>query len=354
MKKPKKTLVLLVIFTILTLISIITVYAVHQTPEQEITIKTICTYTSTAKYDYTATLEPNNTIYNNKTTLKPNEGILYTKIIKQINIILTYTFDTSVTATATTINYSVTQTLKTTAWQYRIAGTPQTSTNQTQIQITLSPISKTELDPMKTKIDSETGTSTSAYYSLEITPTFKIAADTQAGPIQQTFTPTLTISFKRTEEGDIITIDNLEQTEMGALTENQTTTRWDILDQRYASYILITISITGLFFSTYFYRKTKPTTEKPQIEKLQAQYKDLIIETKETTEPPQTTTINVKTLKELAKTAEILAKPILHATKNGQHIFYIIDNNTKYQYEETQPQPKEPKTDTTTIEPSQP
>jgi hypothetical protein len=38
-------------------------------------------------------------------------------------------------------------------------------------------------------------------------------------------------------------------------------------------------------------------------------------------------------MKELTKTAEILARPMIH-TKNGkEHIFYIIDGNTRYQYE---------------------
>jgi len=73
MKKPEKTIILLTLFTILTLISIITVYAVHQNSTQETKTNTLCTYTSTAVYYYTATLEPN-TIYNNKTTLKQKEG----------------------------------------------------------------------------------------------------------------------------------------------------------------------------------------------------------------------------------------------------------------------------------------
>ena len=29
---------------------------------------------------------------------------------------------------------------------------------------------------------------------------------------------------------------------------------------------------------------------------------------------------------------EILARPILHTIRGEEHTFYIIDNNTKYQY----------------------
>jgi hypothetical protein len=330
MKKPEKTIILLTLFTILTLISIITLYAAHQAPTQETTTNTLCTYTSTATYDYTATLEPN-TIYNNKTTLKPNEGTLYTRITKQINITLTYTFEATL-PTEATITYNLTQALKTAAWTHPMSTTTQTTTNQTQIQITIPPINRTELETIKRQIEEkETGTSSTAY-AFEITPTFTVNANTTAGPVQQAFTPKLTINSKRTDQGDIITIEDLQQTNTGAITENQTITRQDILNQRYTSYILIAISIAGLFFSTYFYIKTKPKTEQIPLDKIIAPYKDLIIEAKEPPKTtPETTIINVETIQELAKTAEILAKPII-LTRKPQPTLTIIDQNTIYQH----------------------
>jgi flagellar basal body-associated protein FliL len=341
MKKPKKTIILLSIFTILTLISIITVYAVHQTPTEETTTNTLCTYKSTATYAYTAILETPNTIYNNKTTLKPNEVTLYTKITKQINITLTYTLHATL-PTETTITYSLTQALKTATLQYEINATKQPPTDQTQIQITIPPANKNTLQTIKSKIESETGAS-SPTYALEITPTFTINANTTAGPIHQIFTPQLTIDFKHTGEGDIITIDNLHQTESGAITENQTITNYDILNQHYASYILTTISIIGLCYSTYLYKKTKPTTKKTPLDKLITTYKEIIIETTEEPPPkPDVTTIKMATMEDLAKISEALMKPILYVQKTPTppkkettHTFYIIDNNTKYQYKTT-------------------
>ena len=330
MKKPAKTTILLSLFTILTLISLLTVYATHQTPTEEITTNTLCTYTSTATYDYTAILE-HNTIYNNITILKPNEGTIYTKITRQINITLTYIFHTTLPA-ETAITYSLTQTLKTGTLSHQINTTTPTTTNQTRIQITIPRIIKGELDQIITKLAAETGVSTSTYYSMDITPTFTISANTTVGQIYQLFTPTLTIEFQHTDQGDITTIGDLHQTKTGEITENQTTTRQDILYQRYASYALITISIAGLFFSTFFYIKTKPKTEEIPLDKLIAPYKDLIIEA---TEPPkttpETTIINVETIQELAKTAEILAKPII-LTRKPQPTLTIIDQNTIYQH----------------------
>ena len=173
---------------------------------------------------------------------------------------------------------------------------------------------------------------TSSTYALEIAPTFTMNANTTAGRIHQIFTPTLLIDFKHTDQGNIIAIEDLHQTKTGEITDNQTTTRYDTINQRYASYILITISIAGLFFSTYFYRKTKPEISKKPLDKLITPYKDLIIEAQE---PPrittETTTIDVQTIQELAKTAEILAKPVI-LTREPEPTLTIIDQNTTYKH----------------------
>jgi hypothetical protein len=330
LKKLAKTTTLLIIFTTLTILSIATVYVTHQAPTEEPTTNTLCTYTSLANYNYTATLDPN-TIYNNKTTLKQNEGTLYTQITNKIDLTLTYAFATSIPTETPTITYLTSQTLKTNAVQYEIARTTLTTTNQTTIRIDLPSIIVAELETIKRTLETETGTSSSTY-TLEISPTFTTDANTNVGQIHQTFAPTLTIDFERTDQGDIITITELHQTKPGAITENQTITRYDILNQRGVSYILIVLSIAGLGFSTYFYMKTKPKQTTIPLEKLTAPYKDLIIEAQT---PPQTlpgtTIIAVTTIQELAKTAEILAKPMI-LTKEPKPTLTIIDQNTIYQH----------------------
>jgi len=324
MRKPEKTKVLLTIFTILTLVSIVTVYAVHQDPTQETTMNTLCTYRSTATYNYTAMLEPS-IICDNKTTLRPNEGTLYAKITKQVNMTLNYTFEANL-PTVVTITYNMTQTL--TPWQHQIAETTQT-TNEKQIQIAIPLIKTDELETLKSQIQTETGL-TSSTYALQITPTFTINASTTAGPIHQVFTPILLIDFKHTDRGDIIAIDNLDQTKTDAITESQTITRFDVMNQRYASYILITISVAGLFFSTYLYRKATPETKKKPLDKVIAPYKDLIIEAIEPPKTtPETTTINVGTIEELVRTAEILVKPIV-LTRKPEPTLAVMDQNVMY------------------------
>jgi hypothetical protein len=340
MKLPNRNFTLTAFFVVLTLIAAATVYSLQQTPDQQTISKTIATYTSTANYDYTAYLNPN-TIYPNKTTLKPDEGTIYTKFTKQIDISLTYAFDTTITSTAT-IQYNITQTMKTDAWQYTISTTPTTNTNQKTIQINLPTLDKTQLDQIKAQLDNETGVTTSLYnapepyYNIEITPTFIIDANTQAGPIHQIFQPTLTISSNHTENGDTITIDDLQQTQQGQLMQNQQITNEDVLNQRYASYALLATSIIGLSCSGLYQWKHKPTQAKIATEKLIKPYKDLIVEATDSSDAV-TAVINVENLTELAKAAEILARPIFHTSKNQEDTFYIIENSIKYQHKTKTP-----------------
>lgn len=330
MKKPKRIIFLLILFTVLTLVSTMTVYAIHQAPLEETTTETLGTYTSIADYDYTAMLEPN-TIYNNKTTLRPNEGPIYSKIAKQINITLTYRFSSTLTLQETTISYQLIQTIKTAALQYQISASQRTTTNQTRIQLAIPPVIKAELDAIKRQLETDTGTS-SATYTLEITPIFEIDIDTTKGRIRQVFMPSLDVIFKRTEQGDVITIEDLRQTEMEAITENQKQINQEVVNQRYISYIFSAVSVAGVFFSFYFYRNTSITEEKPSLDKLISPYKDLIITAQEL---PKTsldvTLVSVGNIQELAKIAEILAKPMI-LVKEPTPTLTVIDQNTIYQH----------------------
>jgi hypothetical protein len=338
-KLPTKSFVLLVFFILLTSIAVATVIAVHQTPLQQITTQTEGIYSATANYDYTAILNPS-TIYQNQSTLKPDQGILYAKLTKQVDLTLEYTFAATFPTTTTTF-YNITRTLKTTAWDYQMSTTPTQTTNQQTLQINLPAYDRNEIEPIKALIDNETGTqlslytsNISPYYTLEITPIFITTATSPQGTITDTFTPTLTINYNRTQQGEVITLNNLEQTQTNQLTQTQTTTTPNTQSERYTSYILTAIALTGLILSTLFYKKQRITQPKQHANKFMQSHKDITIEGTGN-ESILFTVINVKTLDELVKTAEILAKPIIHAKKEDEkHIFYIMDAQIKYQYQE--------------------
>jgi hypothetical protein len=103
--------------------------------------------------------------------------------------------------------------------------------------------------------------------------------------------------------------------------------------QRKISYAATAVTATGLAASAiaYFRSAQQHKPEEKHAEKIRKtieEYKDIMVEA---AEPPETqVTVDVKSLEDLTKIAEILVKPILKTT-DGE-VFYIIDNGTKYQY----------------------
>jgi len=321
--------ILLGFFILLTFISILTLAITHQTPIEAKQIITLCTYRSKATYDYTAILKPN-LIYNNKTLLRPGEGPIYTKITKKVNLTLTFNFESSIPA-ETEITYSLKATLETSAWTYQLYSIPSTKTNHIPITIELNPINKTELDIIKNRLDSEAGV-TSTQYILQIYPTFIIEANTTEGTINQMFNPTLTVEFEKTERGQVILIENLNQAKSGSLTRTETIILQEVINQRYASYILSAASITGLAISTYLYARNKPLpTPESKLEKMLSPHKDLVVETVQQNLPRESKIINVNSMDDIRKISEILAKPIL-LIKEPKPTLIVIDQNIVYEY----------------------
>ena len=337
MKMPDKKIALLAIFLVLTLIALVIVIVAQQNPTQEQVTNTECAYSSNAVYDYVALLGPN-TIYNNRTSIGPNDGTLYTLLTQQVDMTLNYSFEASLPSEQE-ITYSIQQNVQTATLQYPIAQTPPTTTNQSQIEIQLSPFNRTNIETLKRQIEQETGTA-SVTYSFQIAPTFTIDANTSAGPIHQTFTPTLTLDVGQTDQGNTITINNLQQNQTGAITENTLVTHNEVTYERYASYIFLVACVFGLGFSIYRYDKTHVSIVGFDMEKLMAPYKDLVVEAKEIPEfTEETPIITVKDIGELAKAAEVLAQPITHLHNGPEHSFWVFDSDIIYTYKISQKEP---------------
>lgn len=336
MNLPQKNVTLTVFFIILTLIAALTVVTLQQTAAEQTQTRTVGTYQSRIQTQYTATVQPS-TIYGDKTQITPQDGAIYTKLTSKIDLSLTYTF-TSTLQTNPTITYSVNSTLKTDAWQYQISATPKTTLTQSTIQITLPTFNKAEIEQTKARIDNETGVSTGfystsqPYYVLEIQPFFTVDAQTEKGPIRQTFRPIIAINSTHTSLGDVIIVDDLTQTAAGALTTQETTISQEVINQRYASYILTAASLAGLGYSIFsLHKQVQAAPKTKSTGKLLEPYKHLIIEAAENVDNTLST-IKVSSIQELAKAAETLNKPILHVKNGSEDVLYIIEGTTKYQY----------------------
>lgn len=330
MDMPNKKVIIVIVFAALTVGAITVAYFIQQNPAQEEIATTLCTYSSTVEYDYTAMLEPN-TIYGNRTVLAPYEGTLYTALTKQINLTLSYTFEASLPAVAE-VTFSLEQVLQSASWRYQLKALPQTTTNQTQISLQLPPFNRTDVESTKAQIEEETGT-TSGNYSFQIVPIFTVDANTSAGPIHQTFSPILTLEVGRTGQGNVIAVQNLHQEETDSITEDRLMMHDEVIYERYSAYIFSALCIIGLAISAFKYGKARAPVEVVRIEKLIAPFKDLVVEANGIPEfSEDSPIIEIKDLEELAKTAEILARPIFHARSGSEHLFYVFDTEMTYVY----------------------
>ena len=332
-----KIAIMLASFLILTLVGIYGLYSAYQIPETETQIIPLWEYKHIGIYNYTAQLKPN-LIYN-KTVLKPGEGPIYLRITDSINFSFTYIFQSSQQADAN-ITYRLSEYLQSFKWTKQLYATTETTINAkgTSIEIpvnSIPPISVDNIQSIAAKLDQEIGVYSSEY-NATITIEIRIKAQSTEGTINEQINPTLTLTFKRgTSEGDVIHIHGLENTETGVVThENVIRNDW-VINQRYASYGLTAAALVGLALSIWAYMKTKP----PQLKKITLKdiiepYEDIIAEViqKPNYKTPLTI-IQMKSMEDLVKVADSLAKPILHLKKEGnKHVFYVIDETTKYEY----------------------
>jgi hypothetical protein len=193
-------------------------------------------------------------------------------------------------------------------------------------------VNNTKIKEYVTRIDEEVGIRSTSY-NLNIIPTIQCSVIIAASRIEETFTPKLTISCVSSgDKGNYISIEERSQTKNEKITETKKIHfEWVEKHRKiaYASTAATSILLTG---SAILYIRRRPEMPPKNImEKVIATYKELITET--TDSPPETDiTIKMGTIEDLVQTAEILIKPILHTKKDQDHIFYVIDGNTKYQY----------------------
>ena len=329
--------ILLIIFACSTLISALSIYYTHQLPTQETQTTTLCSYKHTGTYNYTAELKPN-LIYNKTTLTSEDNATLYTAIVEYINLTFTYAFTCNPEPENSTLEHQIIIQLESPGkWIKTLtdAEAQETLKLSGSLNFTMQ-VNHTRVKELVDSIDKETGTR-STTYNIKIKPAIHVVANITTKTIDETFTPELTVAFKtEAEKGNYIAIENPNQTKPGKITETEQVPLPEVESQRTASYIATALTAITLTISTFLYMKYKPPTPpslmaEKRIKKLIDPYKELIAKT--TQKPPETkTTIEMETLEDLAKIAEILARPILHTTHEKEHTFYIIDNNTKYQH----------------------
>jgi len=328
------------IMGVLTIGSIIAALYTNRMSLYETHNVTICTYTEGAFFHYAAKLS-SNTIYN-RSTLYPGEGPIYSAILEYLNVTGDYVFSSIPRPTNISSNPEYTVEIESPEkWTRTLSDIEAEELIQLVNDGTLRfSINKTEIQEFVESIDEDVGMRSSTY-NLNILGKIHTNATVAGRTIQETFEPKLTVSFIIGGElGNYIAIDNLHQSEQSQITETYETFNAALQDNRNIANVASAINLILLGTAVAFYLELRPDGPRTRpIEKLISPYRELITETDE--EPSATATIiNLNTLEDLAKTAEILARPILHAHTDDRHTFYVIDEGTTYQYK-THPQPPE-------------
>jgi len=342
--RPTRTslMILLAFFALFSLGAIIGVYSAHSLPLEEETVIILSRYQHVVEYDYIAGLKPNE-IYENRSTLGPGEGALYLNIVDNVAITFHYTFscDRSVSITA---EYSVGMDLESPGkWIKHLPVVAENSVSSSGGRVEFSTelfITVPWFEELKAVIDSETGTSSSAY-NLRIKPAIHTVAETDVGTVDESLVPELVMSFEYGgAEGRQIAMSGLENTFSGTIQQTKTTYHGEVLTYRRIFYAVSAVAFVGLIFTAWGFMRTGPKRPEKVVEEIIEPFKEAIIEVaKEPSYEGQRATIAMKSLEDLVSLAEGLGKPVLYLRKPPRapgeeqvHTFYVLDGVTRYEH----------------------
>jgi hypothetical protein len=335
--------VLLIVFVILALIAGYLLYYAQQLPLNRESVVTLYSYGHYGTFDYVAMLKPN-TVYD-KTTLGPGEGPLFVSITDNISVSFTYNFQGSGSASLT-VRYYVDEYLEMPILQKKIAEVQQETTTLSGTNATLNiddipRLNVTSVQSLANVLAQQTG-QVMPEYNVTTTVHMDIEASTSEGSIHEPFAPELAILFPSGYgQGDVITIEGTQDSKTGAITRTDVIYQPWVETQRYVSYALSLVSFPGVVVIAWAYsrsKSSKPVKPEALFEEFIEPFKEVISETAQ--EPrfqEHLTVIPMKTLPDLAKVADTLAKPIIHTLKPPEtHLLQVIDGATLYEYEITE------------------
>ena len=288
-------------------------------------------YEHVGNFNYTVELKPN--ILFNTSTIGPGQPI-YLTLAKYMNIEFSYLFN-STSQTEVAGNYTVYMELeKPKEWVKRFTLIETEPFNSTDFTFTHK-LNMTSIVELIQAIESETGVRGSSY-ELRISPHINIEAKVENNEIEESFNPNMTITF----EGNKLTVEGLKQTKpkvVGQIMSEPATQKIfgaeiPVTFLRYLSYIALACSAAAT--SIAYYKGTPATIT----EKIKRKYGHIIIDVKaEPKHPEGAVTIEVASIKDLAKIAQETGKLIMHQQTGTLHTYQLFDGQIIYKYETCNP-----------------
>ncbi len=170
-------------------------------------------------------------------------------------------------------------------------------------------------------------------HRLKIAANVQLQAQTDAGPINETFTQNLDLSL---EEGVFKFEDALVKEESGSIAETVWITNAGVGKKRVLSGVGLGIMLAlfeGLILGYYWAKPPKLPPADEEAKQAKRKHKDMILDVKEM--PLMTVPdglVELSALAELVRVADGMAKPVLHKVEDDNHIYLVITENAQYLY----------------------
>ncbi|RLE66754.1 MAG: hypothetical protein DRJ38_00790 [Thermoprotei archaeon] len=322
--------IILVFLSITLILSIYATHHFHSLPDKEVNFMQEFEYVHEAEYRYNITLWPS-ILYDNRTVLMPNE-VPFIPLVHLLNVSFTYYFMSKPIVNGD-ITYQVTCFLESPAgWRKIIVLVPPTLIHFNSTPVRFSKLyifNITEIVELINAIEDETRTYAPIYY-LRIQPCINITASTGSRIVNESFKPQMVVKLMFGENNHLV-FEGLKHKKENVLGKYVTTEVTWIKQARYAMY-----TFTGIILISIVYVAQQIWKERKSIspiEKAMKKYRDIIVDAVGLSgERGDKSVVMVRSLDDLAKVSDEVVKPIIHVKKPGLHVFYVLDDDIRYEF----------------------
>ncbi|MDV2990055.1 MAG: DUF5305 family protein [Dehalogenimonas sp.] len=273
------------------------------------------------------------------TTIGP-EGVLFTKLVDRMDFTFAYTLDSDKPLSNVTSSVRIFATIENPQfWTKKVELIPlMTRTGDFTVSFTLKPEDYLQL---LEDIRGETGTSAETYY-FTVVSEVNISADSEYGPINESFTATL----KTAVSGGVLNWgETLINTQDGTIqtTEVQDSyfiAEWTSLLVADARILFLWLSIISLVLAAplvFFYFKHRPPGL-PEADKEARQakrrFKGMLTEVSSLPAIRESDVIvSIQCLEDLVNIANEMGKTVLYHQDHRCHSYQVLDDFTRYEYQ---------------------
>jgi hypothetical protein len=330
----KPAAVALVVLMLLSVVGLYALASVAATPTRSTTTVTEIGVSNRANFTYAATLRPN--LLYNTTEIGPGQGTLYTSLVTQLNVsydyalVLSRTADVSLDAGFTLVlsapgewSYTLNQSLVALPANSDVVEVDHSAGVAINVTSTLRTLRT---------IENETSYSAETYW-LNYTPILEATIVTAGGSgLQSLFEPTMSFALTTVQLFPGSLVDS-SATGLNSTSTSDTPGRSGELLLAGAAFAAL-LAATGVAGFVTLRETQRNRSIRAQLREITAPFRDAIAVTG--TPPKRQNNIVLADWHDLARVADMLAKPILRweytKTTPSRFLFYVLDGSTQYIY----------------------